>query len=167
MSDITPQPPPRATDDFWRPLIHTDGALDETKILNELADYKFLLDNVPQVYMAISNGKLSKPNYPASVMVGEFEQTVIDAVAEETEELEKKHKTTIAALEARLAMQREGAAADTELLNWLDRKDRSAHQDGDHWAIWLDTSKEGDPITTVGDLRTALRAARAAELEGQ
>lgn len=92
------------SDAFWQPLIRTDGVLDETKILNELSDYSFLLENVPQVYMEISNGKLSKPNYPASVMIGEFEQTVIDAVAEETADLEKGHAAAIAELEARLAM---------------------------------------------------------------
>lgn len=61
----------------------------------------------------------------------------------------------------------EGAAEDSELLNWFDRKDRSAHQDGDRWAIWLNTAENSEPISTVGDLRTALRKARAAELEAK
>ena len=58
-------------------------------------------------------------------------------------------------LEAELAEARK----DTVRLDWLNKKDRSAHQYEDHWAVWIDTSEDGDPICVEGDIREAIDAA--------
>ena len=60
-------------EDDWKPLIYTDGKLDEKKIMNELMDYSFLMQQVTKVYCAVTNGKLSKTNYHAETIIAEYE----------------------------------------------------------------------------------------------
>lgn len=56
--------------EFWKPLVCDDnGYPDLEQIKKELADYKFLLDNVPKVYDYVTDGKLTKPNYPSEVVI--------------------------------------------------------------------------------------------------
>jgi hypothetical protein len=80
-------------DSFWKKLVETDGQLDLQKVANELADYKFLLDQVPKVYMHVTGGKLSKPNYPAAAVIAcaedAFAQRVQFAVMDAHEEWER------------------------------------------------------------------------------
>jgi hypothetical protein len=45
---------------FWKALVETDGKLDLDKVMRELHDYSFLLDQVPKVYDHVSG--ISKPN---------------------------------------------------------------------------------------------------------
>jgi hypothetical protein len=49
---------------------------------NELADYEFLLENVPKVYQEISGGLLSYPNYPASVVISKYNDHIQDHIKE-------------------------------------------------------------------------------------
>jgi len=48
--------------EFWKPLVETDGKLDQDKVMRELHDYHFLIDQVPKVYGHVSGNKISKPN---------------------------------------------------------------------------------------------------------
>jgi len=60
------------SDNFWYDLIHTNGKLDEEKVLDELSDYYNLLDEVPEVYLEVSGGMISKPNTRAFEVINEF-----------------------------------------------------------------------------------------------
>jgi hypothetical protein len=59
--------------EFWQDIIYKDGKLDEEAVLKELYDYMIALQEVPKVYCAITGGKLSKVNYFADVVIGEYE----------------------------------------------------------------------------------------------
>jgi hypothetical protein len=63
-------------DDFWRPIVEVRGKLSRRRVRNELADYKYMLDAVPRVYMAVTGGKVSKPMTDPSVVIGMFEEYV-------------------------------------------------------------------------------------------
>lgn len=64
--------------DEIKELVYTDGKLDEEKVFKEMHDFLFMIEEVPKVYNAVTWGKLSKPNYYASVVIGEFEQHLMD-----------------------------------------------------------------------------------------
>lgn len=68
----------KESDEFWKELVYTDGKLDEEKVLNELADFSFVIGEVPKVYCAITGGRLSKPNYYADQVIAEFEDRNYD-----------------------------------------------------------------------------------------
>ena len=53
----------------WQTHVETDGQLDVVKVARELADFAFLLDQVPKVYMHVTGGKLSYPNYRADQVI--------------------------------------------------------------------------------------------------
>jgi hypothetical protein len=60
-------------DEFWRDIIlNDDGTVNLEAVKNELADFKFIIDQVPEVYSAVTGGVLSKPMYKASVVIDTF-----------------------------------------------------------------------------------------------
>ena len=59
--------------EFWKDIIYKDGKLDEEQVMKELTDYYFALQEVPKVYDAITNGKLSKISYFAQTIISEYE----------------------------------------------------------------------------------------------
>jgi hypothetical protein len=61
---------------WWKPLLEVEDVPEQ--VMKELADYKFILDQVSAVYCQITNGKLSKPNYHASTIISEYEQDLSD-----------------------------------------------------------------------------------------
>lgn len=81
--------------DFWKPLIYTKGKLDEKKVMNELADFYFIMNEVPKVYCEITGGLLSKLMYPAEVVLGEFQERFWDkdTIREDIEEMIKSVET--------------------------------------------------------------------------
>jgi hypothetical protein len=62
---------------WWKPLLKATEDPSED-VMKELADYAFILDQVSTVYCEITGGKLSKPNYPARVVLTEYEQDISD-----------------------------------------------------------------------------------------
>ena len=58
---------------FWKGIIYKNGKLDKEQVMKELADYYFMLNEVPKVYMGVTDGLLSKTNYSANVILMEFE----------------------------------------------------------------------------------------------
>lgn len=66
-------------EEFWNPIIlHKDGRLKRSQIMKELDDYRFMLEQVPKVYMAVSNGLLSKPMYFAETIITQLEDNFYD-----------------------------------------------------------------------------------------
>ena len=62
--------------EFWKDLIYKDGKLDEEQVLRELEDYYFAINEVPKVYMHITNGKLSKIMYYADTVIAEADDII-------------------------------------------------------------------------------------------
>jgi hypothetical protein len=64
-------------DDYWAPLVtRDDGELDAEQVKKELYDYKVMMDNVSELYIDITGGQLSKPNYMPHV-IREFHEDAI------------------------------------------------------------------------------------------
>ncbi len=62
--------------DFWKSLVcqETPNAnfLNEAAVKNELADYHFIIEQLPQVYSAVTGGTLSKHMYKADTVISLF-----------------------------------------------------------------------------------------------
>lgn len=62
-----------AFDEFWSGIImNKDGTVNLDAVKNELADFKFIMDQIPEVYSAVTGGMLSKPMYKANVVIDTF-----------------------------------------------------------------------------------------------
>ncbi|MBC9913173.1 hypothetical protein [Chitinophaga varians] len=62
-------------DDFWRDIVcNPDGSLNSEQVKKELADFKFVMDQVPKVYCHVTGGVLSKVMYPAEVVIASADQ---------------------------------------------------------------------------------------------
>ena len=59
----------QAWTEYWRPLLVTDGVLDDVKIENEMHDLVFIYQQVSEVYEAVTGGNLSKPMYYAKTII--------------------------------------------------------------------------------------------------
>lgn len=70
--------------DFWRSAF-PDGMTAE-QVCAELADYHFLLEQVPKVYDAVTGGLLTKTNYEASTIIAAFEDHLNERVEEAVQE---------------------------------------------------------------------------------
>ena len=68
----------KKSNEFWKDLIYTKGKLDEKKVLNELSDFYYIMDQVPKVYYAVTRGNLSKLMYPAETIIGFLEDNFYD-----------------------------------------------------------------------------------------
>ena len=75
MKEKTPQ---EIYDEFWKSLVEKNGVVDFEQVKKELFDYHFLLEEVPKVYYEITQGLLSKPNYPADVIIRQLEDKWFD-----------------------------------------------------------------------------------------
>lgn len=76
-------------EEMWYP--HLRGAAREAgrtvlvQMKIELADYWRMLDHVPVVYMAVTDGRVSKPNTHANEVIGEFEDRFAPVATVEVE----------------------------------------------------------------------------------
>ncbi len=68
--------------EVWRPLLFTDGVLDEEKIKNEMHDLVYIYKQVGEVYEEITGGKLSKSMY--------YAKTVIDLYHEQLQKAQEE-----------------------------------------------------------------------------
>jgi hypothetical protein len=80
LSDILDLIPDKEARAFWKRAYEDEITAQD--IANELSDMYILIDNVPKVYMAVTGGKLSKPNYYAHEVIGEFEDYLSKMVDE-------------------------------------------------------------------------------------
>jgi len=85
-SDKTPE---QVYDEFWKEIIEPNGVVDMAAVKKELYDYAFVLDQVPKVYMHVTGGAMSKPNYYAGDVIREADdhatEVYEDNVADEIE----------------------------------------------------------------------------------
>ena len=74
--------------EFWVPIIFDEenGRLNLDQLKKELYDFSMLLDNVPKVYMAVTGGRISKPNTDAGAVIAEFEDYMTQTVQNEIDE---------------------------------------------------------------------------------
>lgn len=72
---------------FWADIVAPGGALDVEAVKRELHDYSTILDEVPKVYMHVTDGRISKPNTHASA--------VIDVAEEREEERWKEYEKEV------------------------------------------------------------------------
>lgn len=69
-------------EEYWKPLLQTDGGWDEAKIKNEMHDLAFVAEQVSEVYLHITGGQLSKPMYYADGVIHAHDNEVARAVEE-------------------------------------------------------------------------------------
>jgi hypothetical protein len=59
--------------DFWKDIVENeDGSINLEQLKKELYDFHFVIEEVPKVYMAVTNGAMSKPNYYANEVISIF-----------------------------------------------------------------------------------------------
>lgn len=69
--------------DWWRDIIiHRDGNVSLEHVLQELHDYRFLIDQASEVYYTITCGTLSKTCYYAKDVISVYERCSEDAARE-------------------------------------------------------------------------------------
>lgn len=77
--------------DFWNKWVYPEGATPE-QIQNELSDFRSLMSEVSEVYMHITQGRISKQNTKAFAVIGEADavnqRDTAEAIEEATEELQ-------------------------------------------------------------------------------
>lgn len=59
--------------EFWKPIFGFFGLLNFRQVKRELSDFHMCCESVPEVYMAVTNGCISKANTHAHAVIGEFE----------------------------------------------------------------------------------------------
>ncbi len=71
------------TVEWWTPIVYNaDGNLDEEKVLAELHDFRFMIQEVPKVYSAVTGERCSKPNYYASGVLSAHEDYMAELIEE-------------------------------------------------------------------------------------
>jgi hypothetical protein len=92
---------------FWQHLVENpDGSLNRDAVQRELADYQFLIGQVPIVYDEVTGGRVSDPRAMGHAVISIFQerlqQTLDEAVVEQFRELaetvEEKAETAAAAV---------------------------------------------------------------------
>lgn len=61
-------------DNFWKPLVTTDGVWDLDQVKRELYDYSQLLHEVPLVYTEVTGNMISKPNTHAFEVINAYRE---------------------------------------------------------------------------------------------
>ncbi len=56
-------------DEYWKGIIEPGGKFSKDQMMRELADFHFLIKNVPKVYDHATGGQYSKPMYRAEAMM--------------------------------------------------------------------------------------------------
>jgi hypothetical protein len=59
----------RESDEFWKDIIYKDGKINEEQVMKELADFYFVIQEVPKVYCHVTGGMLSYVTYPAQTII--------------------------------------------------------------------------------------------------
>lgn len=88
------------SDEFWQDIIENeDGTLNRTQIYKELSDFYFLMEQVPEIYCAITNNQLSNLMYTAKTVIGVYEdcssKEIDEAIENEKEVWKDDHNESI------------------------------------------------------------------------
>jgi len=92
-------------DEFWRDIVERpDGTLDPDQVKKELHDFRFMIEQVPQVYSHVTDGRISKPNTYAFEVTGQADE-VAQRWADDhaADELEAALEMTPQEIRARIA----------------------------------------------------------------
>ncbi len=83
------------SEEFWKDIVYKNGKLNEKQVMKELADFYFLIKEVPKIYCEITGGLLSKLNYPAEVILAEFNERFWDKeiIIDDIKKMMKSAKT--------------------------------------------------------------------------
>jgi len=71
-------------EEFWQPIVMPNGEWNLEQVKRELYDYRRMMTSVSEVYDQITNGRISKPNTDASVVIDEADDVVNDLIREAT-----------------------------------------------------------------------------------
>lgn len=71
-------------------------------IQKELADYKFVMEQVREVYYTLTNGRLSKPNHDAATVISEIEEIRQQEISDALKEAAFEPRPDLLALQARI-----------------------------------------------------------------
>lgn len=81
---------------FWKQIVEKDGVLDLDQVKRELFDFHTLMNSALQVYMHVTNGRISKTNTKPSAVIavsdGIFNQRLEEAIKDEREDGSQRHK---------------------------------------------------------------------------
>ena len=85
--------------EFWDEIILSpDGTINIKQVYEELADFRYVMKQVPKVYCHITNDTLSKVMYPAETVIAladdVFDGTLAEAVALAKKELQEDQVKT-------------------------------------------------------------------------
>lgn len=64
--------------DFWKDIVEKDGVVDMEQVKKELFDFRFMMKEVPKVYMEVTGGKISKTNTYAFEVINIFNDEYLD-----------------------------------------------------------------------------------------
>ncbi len=89
------------SDSFWLPIIQDKhGNISKKKVLRELSDFSFILEQIPLIYCHITGDKLSKPMYHASTVIQQaddyYEEQHRDGMKDFLEDMETEGVITTA-----------------------------------------------------------------------
>jgi len=122
---------PDATKDsdlFWKEIIYKDGKIDEEQVLKELADFYFMMQQVPKVYDSLAG--LSKPLYFADVVINAANER-IDKYYVDKEDAEFEKNAAVEAAEKKLIEEIE------EISSIHTMQNNSVYKNGDYVIIPL------------------------------
>ena len=69
MRDIREMAEDDIYEEFWKPLIETDGKLDMELLRKELYDFYIVIEEVSKVYCHITGNQISKPLTSADAVI--------------------------------------------------------------------------------------------------
>lgn len=93
-------------DDFWADIICPDGEWNLDQVKRELHDYRILLKDVPRVYYAITEGRISKPNTNPDAVIRIHNELIEKCVNEQVIEVfNQLHRLQVAGYDLEEAVQ--------------------------------------------------------------
>jgi len=80
--------------DFWEDIVVKDNTLDVEQVKKELEDFKFIMQQISEVYSHITDGNMSKCMYTAKTVIAVFDdcrtKEIDEAIAEATKDLREE-----------------------------------------------------------------------------
>jgi len=118
----------KESDEFWDSIFVDDYPFNKENAYNELADFHFILEQLPLIYMEVTGGLLSKPKYFASSVIEAFHDYLDRLQLEKDTEYEEKKSALLAVLKTESDNTDYESAhgnADDALLEFIDDEEIS------------------------------------------
>jgi hypothetical protein len=71
--------------EFWKSYLEDNGTINKNKLILELCDYQFLMEQASKVYCEITGGILSKTYYTAEVILSYYDSNLQKILEDYTE----------------------------------------------------------------------------------